>query len=560
LNKSNLYAVLTYKEFYGTRFSGEDALSAIARFDFEDIILALILILNDSAGRLENEVDVSGTFMRRLPRPKALRLNHYVTRNESEKFMLTNNTVIAKIITDLFQILPQGSGLLPAADISFEETLLDVVLIYNERQYPEVGLGLQINTHELIWRLMLMQDITGLTNIHYARTSNIKYMVFIQFLKEILGNSFVGLESDFKMKTGVDGLYVLALTLITLYVKIEEKFKEPGNPIVLIEKNESLYAFLKSFDLVFDKTAATGRTADVGFYVTHPFFEHSDGRIYLIDHTQFAFALDRGWFYCLFANSDIKDRITGVKNFSDFQGFLGKQYYEKYLITGLLKTVNRTGFRIIETDDKHLSDITVVLNEKDIFFIEIKSSALHYKVIDEKQVDLFKKFIDDNFASLKKGAGQLFKNIQYFAKDISTELNLKTPKSKLTIYPVIIYTEQHLEKYAVNDYVNQKFSALTNTFQNPFQEIKPLVMVHYDFFVENISLLNSQPSIFKKSINAYIAHWKKKKAAYHKSEHNMDYLTSMVSFDKFIVGFEKLYMLEQGFIFRNISKIFKLKE
>jgi hypothetical protein len=522
--------------------------------------VALILILNGVSNRLDNTIDINGTFIRRLPVFKATRLQQYMRRHSKDGFLLTNGTVIAKIVTELFTILPQAEGLLPATDILFEETLLDLILIYNERQYPNVGIGFDINTHVLLWKLMLMQDITGLTNVHYARTSNIKHIVFIQFLKEILGDSFMDLESDFRSRTGVEGLYVLALTLITLYVKIEDKFREPGNPIILIEKNESLYSFLKSFNLVFNKNTATGKTADVGFYVTHPFFEHSDGRIYLIDHSHFAFAVDRGWFYYLFANSDIKNRINGVKNFGDFQGFLGKQYYEKYLISGLLKTIHRPGFRIIETDDKNLPDISIVLNEKDIFFIEIKSSALHYKVIDEKQVDLFKQFIDDNFAGTKKGAIQLFKNIQFFAEANSTDLNIKTPKSKLTIYPIIVYTEQHLEKHAVNDYVNEKFSALINTFQNPFLEIKPLTMIHYDFFVENISLLNKQPSIFKRAINAYIAHWKKKRSAYHRSGHNMHYLTSMISFDKFIVGFEKLYMLEQGFIFKNISKIFKLKE
>jgi len=137
---------------------------------------------------------------------------------------------------------------------------------------------------------------------------------------------------------------------------------------------------------------------------------------------------------------------------------------------------------------------------------------------------------------------------------------LRTAKSKVTIYPVIIYTEQHLDKHAVNDYVNEKFSHLLNDFTSPFHEIKPLVMIHFDFFVENISLLDSQPSLFKKAINAYISHWNKKRAAYTRSKGNMDYLTAMISFDKFIIGFEKLYMLEQRFIFRNISRIFKMTD
>lgn len=560
MNKSNLYPALTYKEFYGVQYNGKNALENAARFDFEDIIVALILILNDVSKRLDGTIDVNGTFVRRLPTFKAIRLRQYMLRHQVEGFLLTNGTVIAKIITELITILPQSGDLLPATDILFEETLLDLILIFNERQYPETGRKLHFNTHESIWELMLMQDITGLTNIHYARTSNIKHLVFIQFLKERLGEGFLALESNFKKQTNVEGLYVLALTLVTLYVKIEDKFKEPGNPIVLIEKNDSIYSFLKSFDLVFDKDTVAGRPVDVGFYITHPFFEHTDNRIYLVDHSNFAFALDRGWFYYLFANSDIKERLNGVNSFADFQGFLGKQYYEKYLILGLLKTMARPGLRVIETDDDKLPDVTIVLNEKDVFFIEIKSSAIHYKVIDKKQTDLFKKFIDDNFAGTRKGIGQLVKNIQNLANGKSTQLNIKTPNSKLTIYPIIIYTEQHLEKSAVNAYVNEKFSVLASELHGSFQRIRPLTMIHYDFFVENISLLQKQPSILKRAINTYLAHWRKKSAAYNKTKHPIHYLTSMVSFDKFIVGFQKLYMLDQGGIFRNVSKIFGLKE
>jgi hypothetical protein len=368
------------------------------------------------------------------------------------------------------------------------------------------------------------------------------------------------LEADFKGKTKVDGLYTLALTLISLYSEIEQKFKASGNSFVLIEKNESIYSFFKSFNLVCDKNTIINRKADIGFFITHPFYEHSNGTIYLVDHKHFAFALDRGWFHFLFMNSNLGQLLDHTKNFSDFQAYLGKHYYEKYLIGGLLKTLNRTGFRVIETDDKTLPDATAILNEKDIFFVEMKSSALHYKIINEQQVDKFKQFLDDNFAGDKKGAVQLLKCIKNYAERDNSEMKARYPKSKITIYPIIIYTEQHLDKYAVNDYVSEQFDIMLDKMEHPFLDIKPLVMIHYDFFVENITLLQARPSLLKVAINHYLSYVKQKKSAYHKNKQNIDYLSSMTSFDKFIIGYERIYTLDQHYIFSSLSTIFRLKD
>ena len=561
-NRNPLYPVLTYKQFYGASSVAADPLAEIARYHFEDILVALIMICNDVEGRVNNSIDVNATIAARLPPAKSARFLQFVNRQEGAKFWLTNGTVIARIVTDLFGLLPQEGTLLPTTGTGFEEALLDVVLIYNERQYAEIGVGGKVNTHEMLWQLMLMQDITGLNNIHYVRTANAKHVVFIQFLKVALGVAFKEMEGDFKQRTGLDGLYQPAVTLVTLFAHIEDKFRMPGNALVLIERNESIYGFLKNFGMLFSKQTAAGRKGQIGFYITHPFFDHPDGRIYLVDHAHFAFAVDRGYLYYLFKHSKLGALLKGVKSFEDFLAYLGKHYYEQYLVAGLIKTLDRKGFRVIGTDDRGLPDLTLVLNEKDVFFIETKSNALHSSVIDRMDVTGMKEFMDENFAGEKKGAGQLARYIRHYGDAGGAALQIREPKKKLTIYPVIIYTEQHLEKYAFGDYVAEKFEGMIADFAHPFKEIKPLVMIHYDFFVENISLLQQRPILLKSAINRYLAYVKDKKAIFKRTDHNMDHLKAMVSFDKYLVNYpyEQLYQLDQKVIFQQMRRVFGLKD
>jgi hypothetical protein len=557
--KNKFVPVLTFKEFYGTLHREENALKNIAHFNLEDVIIALILIANDGERSFRSNIDVNTTLLNRLPPAKAARLRSFIEQREESRFRLSNSTVVAKIITDIYKVLPGSQPDNDTDNPVFEEILLDVILIYNERQYPDVGDGELINSHQMLWQLMLMQDLTGLTVLHYTRTANIKHLVFIQFLRETLGDSFQNVEDEFREHAGVESIYTFVVSIIQLYVAIERKYKDPASSLIWFEKEDTTYKLLQNFDLIYNQKTHAQAKFDVSFYVTHPFFEHSDGKIYLVDHNHFAFALDKGWTYYFFKASQVIKYLPQVNSFSDFQSYLGKNYYEQYLILGLLKILRRPGFRVIETDDKDLPDAAIVLNEKDVFLFEIKSSSLHYKIVNDKDTAGFQQFLDDNFAGEKKGAKQLSRTIQYLANDSKNQYNIKTTRNKINVYPIIVYTEQHLEKHAVNNYVNEKFKELIKDYQSPFREIKPLVMIHYDFFVENITLLESRPSLLKSALEHYISFTRKSAAAYKKTGENMDYLRSMVSFDKYIIKFQGLYLLDQKKIFSNIARIFKMK-
>ena len=106
-----LHPVLTYKEFYGLSSTAADTLSEIARYDFEDILLTLILVNNACENRLDQTIDVYETLANRLPSFKAQRLRYYMNQKDAGKFQLTNGTVIARIVSDLFGLLPQMAEL-----------------------------------------------------------------------------------------------------------------------------------------------------------------------------------------------------------------------------------------------------------------------------------------------------------------------------------------------------------------------------------------------------------------------------------------------------------------
>lgn len=553
---TKLTPVITFTEFYNVKSLPYEPLRLIENYELEDVIQTLIVINYHLDKRLRSENLIFNTFINRLPQAKSYLLK--LKLNESFEF--TNPVVVAKLLTTVFGLKENSQLKLDANLPAFEEALFDLILIYNDLHYRDISSIYHINTHEFIWSMMLIQDTTGFNAVHYARSGNIKHLIFLKFLREVLGSDYNEFEQDFCERIGCDNIYSFLAVFANIYMSIENGLVNKNLPTVVFEEDDTSYNLLKRLNLIVSKSESIDNVkVDLSFYVAHPFFEHTNGKFYVIDHRNFAFAIDKLWQYILFKNSNIGKHINANK-FNDYQSFLGKEFYEKFLLSKMFKTLNRSGFRVIETDDKQLPDVSCILNEKDIFLFEIKSSSLHYKVIEDKDLVNFKSFIDNNFSSTKKGAGQLVKNINYLSEDDNKLYKLRAPNSKITVYPIIIFTENHLDRAAVNDYVRVKFDDMMLKSSTSFREIKPIVMIHYDFFIENMSLIEKKPNLLKMAIDNYINYCKKKRKTFIKTQENFDYLASMIPFDTFMINYKGLYRTPQIDIFKKLATLFKLRD
>lgn len=554
---SKAIAVLNYSVFYPGSKIPEKPLDLLLGYDVEEVILTMVALRNSVQNSRYNFLadPIVVAIIEKLPANKAERLKSFLA--PYPRFALVTGVVITKILVDLFKLLGSNRPTLALDDRDYEEKILDIVLVYNEYHYNNRLVEGLDDSHELVWAVMMMQNFSGMNEVDYARTGSIKHLIFLRYLRESLGKDFQKLEDSFNKNVGINTLNQFLAILTTLFFYVTKKNQSPLLLPQISEKDPS-YPYLSLMDLVIDKELATSEKFDVGVLLSHPFYRTADGRTYLLDHRDFSLLAERGFIYLLYTKTNYL-QLIGKNDFNGLLSHNGLNYYEKFLLHNLLKSLERPGFRVVATDDQLLSDFTLIVNETDVFVVEVKSTAIHYKVFDQQNGKEFKKHIDEQFCK-KKGVQQLSRSIKYLKNDKADLLHFKKPAEKLNIYPIIIFTDPQVSTYGVNDYVGEISKKEFKKFDGDFKEIRPLTMIHVDFFIENIELLQADRSLLKKIIQDYHSSNLKKRRHYYKVRTTENYVRSLVGFDRYAVGKYGMYCLDQVRIFANLVKLFKLKE
>lgn len=554
---SKAIPILNFSEFYPNSKIPSQPLDLVAEFDIEEVILTMVALRN-SLERNHYDLrkdEMVASILAKLPSSKSKRLSGMLFGKH--EFALVHSVVISKILVDLFGKLSSNQPSLDIEKDDYEERILDVILVYNEIQYNHLLVEGKPDSHELVWGLMMMQKLSGFNEVDYARTGPIKHLILLRYLRITLGDKFQKLEKSLKETIGLNNIHQFLGIFINIYTFLSNK----KNPIVLlprISEEDPNYPYLVLMDLVIDKDVASNGSFDTGELITRPFFMAKDGSTYVLDHRDFSLLNEKGFVYFLYKKTNLKSLLF-FKNFNELFSHFGLYFYEKFLLKTLFKSLERPGFRVIDSDDNLLSDFTLIINETDVFVIEVKSASMHYKIFDQKDIKGFKKHIDDHFRE-SKGVPQLARNISYLKNDTSNLLAIKKPASKLNIFPIIIFVDPQIETHGVSDYVGEKARIEFAKFSGSFKEVKPLTMISIDFFVENIQLLKRDRSLLKRLIMGYHVAIRRKKEQYQKFRSTEKYVESMVGFDLFTIGKEEVYRQEQLKIFQNLAKIFCLRE
>lgn len=328
-----------------------------------------------------------------------------------------------------------------------------------------------------MWALSLAQASTGLDNVDYARTANIKHLIFLKFLKQYFGDDFMTTEASFKQRTGLGNFHEVMTTLIQFYLTTETG---EAKDMVLPNMAAEHCLILEKLSMVVDQISLPDPTFSIGRLAGQPYYKSQD-RIYIISRSNFAFALEKSWPYFLYQNSDLRNFLPGKRRFSDFQSILGKSYVEDYFLNTLFSSLSKSGFRWIRPCETYMPDGCYVINESTVILFEFKSSPLHYNIIAEQDLEGLKKFLNENFATGKKGASQLANAVRHLSANSNEAYGIKSTVNKLTVYPVIIYTDRNLCMLGVNDYIDRNFQSILGENGKPFKKVMPLTMVHADF-------------------------------------------------------------------------------
>jgi len=548
-----LIPVLNYSTFYPGHQPPKEPLEILKDYDFEILILTMVGLRNSlDRNRYQHQKDGAvEKIIGNLPPEKARRLKVFL--NSGHRFTFVQSAVIDRIVLDLFRGLKDNYITRNLDDGQYEQRIFDVLLSYNEHYYNNGILDRSFTDHELMWTLVMMQGVSRVSKIDFVRTGLIKHLLMLDFLQKSLGTGFIALQKSFRERTGLATIYFFIMSLRHIFDFLERS----GALVPQLQKQDPSLSYLEPMELLINKKVASEENFNMGMMLSKPFFETSSGTIYVIDHRNFSLMSERAFMHLLFYKTNYQ-KLAGFKDMNGLLAHFGKKYYEEFLMGTLLKQMEKPGVRLLASDDIYLADFTLIVNETDVFVFEVKSVAQHYRIFDEQSADELRRHVDTNYVDGKKGVSQLERYIAYINQDDKKLLQIRNTSNKINIYPVIVCTDPKAATYGINDYVGQKANVVFSKFEADFKKIMPLTMIQADFFVDNISLLSKDKTMFKKLIKGYHYFLKREKQRYKKVGTPQNLIRSMTSFDQYAIEKFGAFTLPQEQIYYHLKDVFQL--
>lgn len=544
--------LITFDDFYQKKPPSSNCISELTK---EEIEQALILLFGlNSIDNVSLTHPYIVTIFRNLSSEQKITLSRYFAKGST--YLLYSHRSINNLITNLLNAIQKASSDKSKVNTPIVQILFDLILLHNGSQHRESGVGHAEDSHRTIWELLLMQDINGYNNASYSRTGILKQLIFNKFLKSELDNEFINLEKDWFNKTGLNSLLDYIRFFVDLKLQNEKTNKSSAPVLTFLSSNPS-YNLIHSLELLID--TSKNMPIETSILVMKPFIKLSGEEIYLNGTHDFSLITNKGLEYFLQKNELLSKYLPAITDIKSLLAYLGKEYIENYLLKNLFNSIVKKGIRVVPTDDKKLPDITLIINEKDVYLFEIKSSSLNYRVMCKENIEDLITFLEDNFIGKKKGVTQLIKNVETLALEKEALYNIRTPLKNLILYPIIIYTEPHLSKHGINDYINLNAPKIAEGTSSAFKHIMPTTLIHYDFFIDNYLQLNSDRTFLKTLIRGYHQEIKKNKKRYIKINSTNQYLNSIISFDDFVALKRLAYTTPRNIIFDQVSTIFQLK-
>ncbi|GAB2686649.1 hypothetical protein GCM10027037_05800 [Mucilaginibacter koreensis] len=547
------HAVLTYSAFYPQNDIPEKNVERLDGLN-RDVVFNLFCRLKMTLSR-SSERDINNPFINwfvsKLPDSHGERFRHLVFDGFPKHF-LTTPLIVNQILVDLFQKTETSLEPMYERPDYIALAVLETIMIYNEHHFRQIGIGEKSDTHDLLWQIMMMQDMNGANSSSFVRTGGMKQAIFIDFLEQITGTGYPAFEKAICEMLGINKLGDVSLLYLALQIE-QDKRIQTSDPLICIPPEDPIHQTLYNLNLVLEP----GKN-DVAFSVfdimMKPFIRLSNGNLSFTGTHDLSLISELGWGYFLFKEGSLSSYIPQFSK-SSFQAFFG-YYVEKFLLGKVFQSFHQKGYRVIPSDDKKTPDMTLILNETDIFIIEIKTSTVHYKDWQEQNLNAFKKYLNDNFISDKKGVVQLHKCLQHLSDHPKELFEISIPLKKLKIYPIIIYSEPHAGVVAVNDFIINNGPELSIELSSKFKAILPVTMISCDFFLENSKLLSKNKRLLKDAILRYHKGTRERKKQWLKVNSTANFSKAMADFDNYSIGFEGIYKEDQLAIADQIKAIF----
>jgi hypothetical protein len=557
-----LFAVTNYQEFYG-RPAPQDPFALLYNYPTDGILFFLCkanaALFQINQETIEGRIAVLTNVFPRLSREKKEKILAWLLGKDapggSSYRILFSKPSLSWLIGKCFRHYKAMDENDESVVSEVEEAIFDSILIANGVYYSDTG-RYAVATYEHSWELVLRQqnyvrDVMGMVQ-HGA----VKMLFFQKFIREHFSNGQELLD-EFTHALGLKKFIDYSMVYMNILSCVFTGYANDGKLRMHIDVADDARVLIETFALHPD-TVASGNGIESlhGHLMPKPVYYLDNQYPVVLDFNFLPFLIEKGLPYNFYQHSSLK-KSPGFTRFVDFKGMLGKEFYEQYIAARIIARLFPHAVIFEGNKINELTDL-MIIQGTDIYLFEIKSAALHYSVLEQIDVPVFKQFLHENFLDSKE-QGKKNRGVHQLSRCIS-ELHGETFSSivkqgkKYNVYPVIVYMDSALDIHGVNAYCNETFNSSVDNLRSRFRHIYPLTMVSLNFFIGHYSRLRGKPGMIKELQRSYHKRVSSLNQSFRKSGEPFIFLSAGISFEYFIAEKHK----EKGESVRQIADEFGL--
>lgn len=543
-----LFAVVGFKEFYSSRLPQEHDFSLLEKYPSDLLLLSLTkinsLLFNEGQDTRANQLAILTACFPNIGEQKRKQIASFIVQAREKNIAFFTAPVLSRLIAScLLHYVPRPDNDTIFDIGEFQEGVFDTILIYNNQYYDSHYPDKDLATYEAIWHLGLSQQGYMRSHSDLIGIAPLKTFFLYKFLMDILpsGNEYL---REFCDHFGIPGYY----NYLIFFIQIIEAIIQGDQIKHVVTPSSEQHQIITQFSIPQERLLDKRIKGNVhGELMTHPFYFITKETAAIIDPHYIRYVIDIGLPYQLYQHSSLNKSVAFPK-FENFKAMLGKKYYEEYIIKGLLQKIfNTKNYSLFTTEDNSpLPDIAVVRNQKDILLIEVKSAAIHFNPLEDIDVDAFRKFVNDEFCNQKispkqknKGVYQLAKQIKDLAMTDKLDCLIKdkSKKKRLSLFPVLIYTDDVMDMSGINSYINEFFIKEIEPEKDIFKKIQPVVAINLSFFLRYYAELRQNSKLLFELIAGYNNKVAELNKSYKKAVGNpVLFLNKNLSFEVYAAG------------------------
>ncbi len=247
-----------------------------------------------------------------------------------------------------------------------------------------------------------------------------------------------------------------------------------------------------------------------------PVYEFEKNSFIVVDWNMFSGKIFQGLLFDFYEHSGIETEFSTLLK---FKNFIAENSTEGYLFRKLIKSIFHRKHDVVLFDERTGQGVpdAYVRIGSNILLFELKDAFSNAKTIESNDYEVIKNNIDQKFNSEKKGTGQLLKHITSL-KELGFE-NQEINSKKLTIYPILLYTNNFYGLSGVSLYLQDEFRKKIESTDLPgsFKSIRRLAFFNINFLIQHLYILKTDRSALTRIIDSASKKLKGREKYYSKS-------------------------------------------